>query len=154
MGWWSPTIMGGDAPLDSECEILAFLGVDDVFEADDIAWDQDEAHARMAAAVKSKTPRDWLNFLTEEDKEITAQVTALMIMQLGLPLHHEIAQMAIRACRNEDVSGWGSDAGERRAHLDQLVRAIELYDGTPQDLPHEDLFDVIFAELGPHSTMH
>ena len=157
MGWWSPTIMGGDPPMDAECEILMFLGVEDDLEAADLGWDDADAHGMLAAAFETKTVQDWIDFLDsidESDQGITVQVLVLMIMQLGLPLDGELTDRVTKSCAAEDVSDWGTDAGERRARLDELVATAHSYDGTPKELPSEGLFQKIFADLGTTSTMH
>lgn len=148
MGWWSPTILGGDEPLD---DVLAFArefgGYDDE-QWDD--WDSEPELMRQSLARSSES--DVLTFIDNRDSASVAQVVALAYMSCGAILPVSIRERAICACSSEDVSGW-SEPSVRRAHLNELQLMVQNYDDrTPQVPPEEGLFDVVEQRMSSGST--
>ena len=145
MGWWSPTILGGDDPLDAEAGILTELGMDE----DDERW-EDQAD-RVRGLLNARAPDSWNAWLASCARadarygQVAAQVLALVHITVGATLPPDlkakaIDAKAIDACEHENVSTWRRPE-QRRACLDAFSAQLHAYDGTPTAVLSEGLFD-------------
>ena len=153
MGAWSETIMGGDSPLDAEVFILRFVGLS---EQGGDSFDWKDAPDVLRQALEMKTSYDWEKFLNGQyEREIAAQVIALLHLETGAALPSCIAKEAIKSCEQEDIRIW-SRPERRRFYLDHFIDQIKNYNGTPTPIPEEGLFEVIQnggARSTPRSKM-
>ena len=156
MGWWSETIMGGDAPLDVEYDVLRLAKLvnddgSDADSADDDYFRWEEHPARVKVALEAVPLARWEELFAvwgaDGDGGVAHQVVALMHMASGAKLPDTIAQAAIVACETEDTSGWGEPQA-RQARLDEFAAAVRGYDGTPTVMPQEGLMDKLAEHLG------
>lgn len=158
MGWWSTTILGGDDAMDAENEVLRVAGLvrtdgsdimiaphDDPGADDYYVW---EDHPdRTKRALEAVPVARWKAlFATHKDKDyrrVLQQVTALIHMQVGAALPDALAQAALHACQTEQL-GW-REPKARQARLEEFMRAIDRYDGTPVILAQESLGEAMAA---------
>ena len=109
MGWWAMDIMGGDTPLDIE---------------DDIN------NRRMSCESAIQYIKD------NSTDTITAGVVAHVMMQQGLPIDKELQHVIIEHVKKElDLveEEWGSDAYQRRVHLEDLLNRVALVVGATKE---------------------
>lgn len=146
MGWWSATIMGGDAPLDYQ-GLLAYditgIGVDRFYDLRDnnlpeLAQIFELNLDKMIEAVEKDSFNDG----------IAKQVLGVLIIETGVKkdaLCQKALDLAIEGAEQElndkeRLSTW-CDPEERKFHLENFIEACKNYEGKPIELPHEGLFE-------------
>ena len=136
MGSWSPTILGGDAPMDAAADICSFLGVPDETRP------SAQALAAFRDAFEAKPGAELACFIDEGyDRDARAQAMAFLALRSGAALPAEVRNRAQASCIEEDTRAWNSPLARR-------ARLLELYDacagsmpGTRALLPQEGLFE-------------
>lgn len=148
MGWWSPTILGGDSPSDAVYDLAEAFGG---YSHEWGAWDArlDELRTNLEKADEAAI----IDFIEKSyEAAICAQVAALMHMACGAKLSPALRELAIQACDQEDVSCWNSPY-ERRSHLDEFSRMIRQYDdSTPSRPPEIGLFEALNRHLASKNS--
>jgi hypothetical protein len=150
MGWWSATIMGGDAPLDAEGDILEFIGAPQ--DDDDFIWE--DQPALVKPLLEKVSVEQWNAFFDKCDGDdyanVCRQVAVVLHMGVGAALPKALAEQAIAASSSEDVSGWNSSE-ERGFYLNSFIETIQSYNGTPTQIANESLFEKLAEHLTPKS---
>lgn len=141
MGWWSATILGGDAPLDVLSSIAREFGGAN----SELDWKSDPG--RLKASLEASNVDVMLAFIKGSyDGGTVAQVMALMHAKCGAKLPDPIRDAAIAACRDEDVSEW-SNPSERRFYLGQFIAMLEAYDNqTPTEPEREGAYQKFMSD--------
>lgn len=147
MGWWSPSIMGGDLPLDYECIFEKTFGN----EENDSGYDGKTPPRRVPTAEEGTA------FLHEiqskgwgyESEVVAGQVAAFLLMQRGAPLSDEVRRVAIESIDAEVSEGceeW-KDPQERVDSLTDFRKRVEEYPaaGAQVELPHQPGLLEMFA---------
>jgi len=166
MGWWSLTILGGDTPLDYVAwigdRVFARIGRDRVAgmlaragEPLDVAngrpgghliWppagERTELHHAVRAALGVVAPSLAAEFAEVDDGgRYGLQALAVVCMGYGAPMSAELRRLCGQAAFGDE---WARTDTERRAHIAQLVGAINGYrDGAPTRLEEVGLFAAI-----------
>lgn len=138
MGWWSPTILGGDSPMDTVYDVVQFTGISS-------EWDKFPEVTKHAFERLEVT--QWMKFISSRSEPgIAAQVVALMHMAVGATLSDSIKKLAIEACNNERCDSW-SNPSERKANLNEFVSMLNAYKGVPIRPKEECLWDKLAVHL-------
>ena len=148
MGSWSPTILGGDTPLDTIGDFsYRFCGRTDDWE------DWDSFPHTMKANLEAATERDITDFIEyADDPAVAAQCVALAYMAVGAKLSPELRVLAVDACAKEDTSCW-NDPDQRKKCLAEFSFMLGAYDDvTPQRPPEEGLFAAIGRQASEGRT--
>lgn len=144
MGWWSPTILGGDYPADTAYDIAERFGG---YTREWGSWDAYPETLR--AKLEATAEFELVNFINSSyEAPIAAQVVALVHMACGARLSPVLRQLAVRACQGEDTSSWRSPS-ERQHHLAHFVCMINQYDDQTPARPPEI---GVFAAVAQHIT--
>lgn len=127
MGWWSPTIMGGDTPLDIECE-----------------WDEKGFNKKPPTDEDLKHFFDCAVRWTGGERFIGPQVVTVLMMRYGWPISDELRERLLDESTEDetDAEGW-NDPAERLRHVANLQATLRNYDGTPTEVAEEGLFEKI-----------
>jgi len=137
MGWWSTTIMGGDTPLDFECEFnerpetstKKALG-----SITDIDKQIDEILNKWGCGKPGE------DFYIDY-KSIAFQVLAVQIMKHGASITEENKSLFIEWIKKDH---WAEEREERKESIDNLIDTLTSYKGTiPVKIRSEGLFEVI-----------
>ena len=134
MGRWSTTIMGGDGPLDIECEIY------NVCETEQFPDDQNEQQKIDKAILASKQMEILKNVQIADcsDEGDLPMVLAVMLMEVGAIIHPEVKKKALESAENDE---WSKSDSERAKHVREFAEALEEYDNkTPTVITKEGLF--------------
>ena len=129
MGWWSATIMGGDTPLDYKSFIEEATG----------GLDKEALNSNIDAAV-SMIEAD------KYDSHIGFQALGVLIMKVGADMSEELKAKIMDNSFDPELENW-DDPKERKYYLDKFKDQISKYDGTPQEVEAEGLFEKIFKGI-------
>lgn len=140
MGWWSKTVMGGDTPMDYECDFLIdHCGYSDFY-------DEDPETIRTAL-----NQNFWpcyhhaLHCVNQDGDGIALQVLGAIVLRYGANLPIEVRKVIIDAALNDE---WGAEDEERANHMKIFAYQVENYtNGEPVEIATEGLFDVIASAL-------
>jgi hypothetical protein len=142
MGAWSPSIMGGDTPLDIESMFEDLFGPEGSDRDDDGLPD-----------YRVPTSAEMIDFIEKTtasygDGEIVAQVTGFLALQRGADMSEELRTLVLAGIDQEAAGGaveWDKPE-ERLAALAELRALVVDYQGGKVELPHQEgLFERIFA---------
>jgi len=148
MGWWSETIMGGDAPLDW----VGFL-CDGWAQHD---WERDDTwhgYSVTKELIDANLGRILKNLRTCKvmgpGDPIGWQVLGVMIMEHGARMPEDVRGHVLQVTSemNPQEEGW-CDPEARQRSLDNFWAAVHNYDGTPVKITEEGLFEAIDKLLG------
>ena len=144
MGWWSTTIMGGDTPLDMQHAIGKHLGGEIGKESLELA--QEELAQTGIDAILNR----WGCGKPDEafyidKKSIGFQVLAYLMLQHGCEIKPEVKALMLENIPKDE---WAAEDTERKTHIDNLIQALENYNGEPVQLTREGLFEVLAKKLG------
>ena len=143
MGWWSPTILGGDAPCDAAYDIAEQFG------GYTRGWDSWDGKPQVLKANLECVDVEKLKSFIDSAYEpgIAAQVVAYVHMAVGAKLPTDLRTAAIEACNLENTSGW-SDPKNRQDCLKQFSDMVRDYDDATSQRPAEKgLFDALGEHL-------
>lgn len=140
MSWWSYTVLGGDTPLNIECNFLY-----DVCEIDpDKFFDEDNCDLSLYKDIIEKHTRPYADRLMRGlDTDIAFQVLGTVIIRSGASLPADIKKAIIEFAETDSKF----DNNERRAHMKTFIHQLENYDETPTPVHTEYLFDKFFKAL-------
>ena len=146
MGWWSPTIMGGDTP----CDIL--MGFENVAYANLHPMDEDATYPieTLRAAIESQLPAIMVQATNIEEEwdepYVTWHTLAYFLMSHGCAFTEELRTRLVESFDEPTYeSGW-REPEKRQACLDAAKQQVLDYDisgGTVVEFDNEGLFDVI-----------
>ena len=140
MGWWSETVMGGDTPLDYECDIFHIAGVDFDKYFDD-EYKEGEIRQLLLDNLEEIVTR-------VRDGYIGSQVLGVEVMRFGLPADHPRVQEALQEARSgAECDEWAFSDKTRKQYMDAFIKQINEYDGTPTEISSEGLLEVIAEHL-------
>lgn len=143
MGWWSATVLGGDAPLDHLNEIVERIGgrFDADAEGDDHCnvYTREQLEENFTAAVEYCNGVSW-------DRNVAWQVLGHMVLRTGADLPEEARATMIEAAENDE---WASEGdSDRVRHMTDLIRALEAHQpGRQTYMKSEGLFEVVLAGM-------
>jgi hypothetical protein len=144
MGWWSATIMGGDTPLDMEHAIGKLLNGETGKET--LENSQDELVQTGIDSILNRwgcgEPHEafYIN-----EKSIGFQVLAYLMLKHGCEIHPSTQEAFLKWIPKDE---WASEDDERKGYIDNLIEAIQNYDGKPMKLKNEGLFEVFAKKFG------
>ena len=142
MGAWSPSIMGGDTPLDIESMFEDRFGSSDPERAEDGLPEYRVPTSAELIDFIGKTTADY------GDGEIVAQVTGFLALQRGAEMSEELRALVLAGIDQEAAEGaveWDRPE-ERLAALAEFRALVAIYQGGAVELPHQEgLFERIFA---------
>ena len=151
MGWWSATIMGGDAPWDAEGDILELIGAP---QDEDEYFSWEENHQIVKPLLEKMTLEQWNAFFKQSGSpdyaDVCRQVAVVLHMGVGAKLPTELAEQAIVASSPEEISGW-RNPHEREFYLNSFIESIRNYNGQPTEIASETLFEKIDEKLNPQT---
>ncbi len=135
MGWWSASIMGGDAPLDIQSQY------EDTFTG--------------GQGFCAPTPEDAISFIdvairSGEEAHLVKQVVGFILMQAGAAFSPELRRLVLDGIDSEDpkAEGWNKPE-ERAAVLADFRKRVEEYPdaGSKVEMPHQPgLMETIMGE--------
>lgn len=118
--------MGGDTPLDFECEIYSICGAQMFYEGNKIMLSHLEVEANMPAIIE---------MLEKEADPVGWQVLAVLGMECGVTFSDEIKNRMLQAC---DEDEWAQEDKTRKQKVDELKKTITAYN-TQQFQSLEDI---------------
>ena len=143
MGWWSATVMGGDAPLDCQGDLIEILGID----FDESLKMENRGITRQLIEKNLKKIKKWLAGM-KEDREIAYQVVAFHVLATGADVGKRLLKQLIDNAQDPEVESW-CDPDERRFYMDDLKKALQGHKpGKVTKLKQEGLFQKIFEKAG------
>jgi hypothetical protein len=147
MGWWNTSVLGGDQPLDTICELEDILGVDELYPLEDI---DDLKRKRVQRNWDWEKVSDWLFGEKEEDGNyivnfIDAQVTACVGIACGVEFtdyHKEFFSEMI------DEDPWAKEDEERKQSMNELKEALLAYeDGVPTFVENKGCIESLIEKI-------
>lgn len=145
MGWWSDSIMGGDAPLDIEFGFEERFGTNDAEKASE----EEFPEFRMPTAEES------VEFINEmirggEDNNLVRQVTGFLVMNRAAPMSDELRRIILEGIDDEIKEGaqdWDDPASRVQTLSDfrELVTAYPSAGGTVELPRQPGLFETIMS---------
>lgn len=138
MGWWSTDIMGGHTPLDMEIII---------YQALDLEMDSPLPKEIDLEPMLKKVKNDdeyWLG----EGANIFYQVLGVMMMKYGCTIPDHLKKQMIESAKNDE---WAKEDGadKRKDVMNNFIKALKSYDGTPIKITSKGLFEVMAEKLSP-----
>jgi len=135
MGWWSPTILGGDQPLDyrgSLCDVIGISPLEDNPE-------------NMTEKVNSHIG-ELINRADSLGDPIALEVLASIILESGAGMPDKLKNSILEAINTdkEGIYSWGNLRSDREFFLNDLENKINGYPregGNPTKLSTESLCD-------------
>ena len=144
MGWWSATIMGGDTPLDMEHAIGKLLNGETGKET--LESSQDELVQTGIDSILNRwgcgEPHEAFYI---DQKSIGFQVLAYLMLEHGCEIHPSTQEAFLEWIPKDE---WASEDDVRKGYIDNLIEAIQNYDGKPMKLKNEGLFEVFAKKFG------
>jgi len=147
MGWWSTTIMGGDTPLDFKSTIFDLIGRDQFNDRGaKVRVPLEKAQSLFLKGKMDDILNRWGCGKPDEEfyreyKSIGFQVLAVLMMEYGCEIKPELKGL-MREWISQD--GWGKEDYERRGHVDDLLKKLDGYNGSPVKVKSESLFSKFF----------
>jgi hypothetical protein len=131
MGWWSATIMGGDAPLDWQGSICGVLGVEFNYITGKYGYTRARLEKNMTK-ILAKIAKD------KYDAYIGYQVLGVMVLETGAKIS-KVTRDKILAAAEADV--WAKEGDKaRQKYIAEFVEAIKAHKpGTLKKLPYQGL---------------
>lgn len=121
MGWWAPTILGGDEPFDLIDDLTELLGL----SPEDKWFNPTEETKKAVMSFGVARYEEFIRNSAPFSSCVAAHVVALVHMGAGVPLPPELCKLALEACK--DVPhGWNDPTG-RKARLDEFADIIRRY---------------------------
>jgi len=117
MGWWGTGVMSGDGPLDDKGDLFDLAGVK--YEPGD--------ESNLTAEVLNKASAKIFKKFSKQSyqPEISLQVLAVMIMQVGAKMPQYMKKAFIRAANKDE---WArEDESSRITEMVRLMRRIVAY---------------------------
>lgn len=157
MGWWSPTILGGDPPLDMLCALDRALGLDDRLALADLGRLSRSDRRLFAAALDSWRGDDgWgvriadLADSSHDDAWLAAQVLAVVVMAVGADMDDELREAA---ATSGDHDPWvqqeaATGGGPRTKAVAEFAELVRFYAGKPTGVWAESLLDALRRVAG------
>lgn len=138
MGWWSPTIMGGDPPWDWEGGFEKIAGVKSL-EDEVLTKELVDTHLdKFVESIKKD----------KFDPEVGWQVLGVIIMRTGATMPDKVRKQIIKNNIDKNIEGW-VDSDKRRAFLKDFKEKITNYkDGVITEVATEGLMEKIYKTLG------
>lgn len=143
MGSWSVSIMGGDGPLDIQCEYEELFGA-----LDPDPEDEDPVPFRVPTAAEAVALIRDLGILEPE----TAYVVGFLQMERAGPMSDELRRLVLEGldADMENTSDWDKPE-EREASLNQFRKMVVEYpaEGAEVEMPYQaGLLETICEKLG------
>ena len=129
MGWWSESIMGGDSPLDLECDFNHEYGLGKASPEQAVEF------------IKEKLP------FSGSEQHIVKQVVGFIMIQRQCEMSDELRQLVLEGIAEEDLESWKDPDARNRVLTDfkQIVLAYPT-NGGKVDLPHQrGLLEELFS---------
>ena len=140
MGWWSPTILGGDEPLDDLHEILQITGDEKKY------WKDDSGKLGFTRKSVEKNI-DKMILKGKLDSQVWNQVVAVAVLVTGAKISDENRQILINDCEDLEIESW-TDPPKRQKHLDDLKTALKNHKaGQKTFLNQEGFFSIILNTM-------
>jgi hypothetical protein len=154
MGWWSANILGGDTPYDAHAWVWdrCFELIEDPDR--DYGWTLDQKWSPFDH--NRKELRDILTLENirvlvleldelKHDRDVYAQVLALMILESGSPMPPEVRKRLLELCADDE---WAQEDEERALYVLDLCRRIQTYsDGEIHDIPTKGLMSKLSEQI-------
>lgn len=135
MGWWSTQIMGGDHPMDRECDIFAEIGIKPsrvhLVKKENI---RKRLIERLPNLIESFSKRK------DDDLSISFQVLAFVLMKYGVPISQEVKDNLIEKISLDE---WAKEEPERAKNIHYLIEDLKSYEGEPQTTHQRGLFETM-----------
>jgi len=152
MGWWSTDLMGGDSPLDWQGALYDKLDIP-YFDEDHTNVGTHDGISEIRPKEMSRTTQNnliqYILDSTEssyekygecDSRSIGMQVLSLMILKSGAKMTKKNKTELSKWIKLDE---WGKENDERKDHIDDLLNAIEKYDGKPMYYKGKGLFQAI-----------
>lgn len=156
MGWWSTDILGGDSPLDWQGVLYDKLDIP-YFDEDHTNVGTHDGISEIRPKEMSRTTQNNLiqyildstqesydKYGGSDSRSIGMQVLAIMILKSGAKMTKKNKNELIKWIKLDE---WATEDHERKNHIDELLFAIEKYDGMPMYYKGKGLFQTIFEGL-------
>lgn len=150
MGWWSSTIMGGDTPLDFKSEIFSIIKRDQFKDKGaKVRGPLEQAQTSFLNGGMDTILNTWgcgkpNSAFYNEFKSIGFQVLAVLMMTYACEIQPELKAL-MREWILKDV--WAEEDTERKGHIDELVQALDLYNGSATEISTETLLGKILEKM-------
>lgn len=155
MGWWSPTILGGDPPLDALAVLERAIGWSDPKGGVGGFYCLEDRHiAPLRAALEAHRDTVEQMFVDarwgrdEPFEQVCEDVQAWAagIMRVGGPMSGRMREIALDAALADP---WSREDAERARHVRAFAQAVRDYrEGVPTPLPEQGLLSSINERLG------
>jgi hypothetical protein len=150
MGWWSVDILGGDTPLDFKGAIYEQLNLDQfkslvaVRKSAFSAKTGEEFNDMISSIIERWGCGELGTPFNNEMHSIGYQVLAVEIMDCGATIPEEtLAKMAEWIPKDP----WSQEDTERREKVNELIYALNVYDGVPLRIRSKGLMEVFSARI-------
>jgi len=143
MGWWSPDILGGDGPLDVLAHYANALNLESLYPLEN--WTND-TRRNVFHFIRHNSIELW--GLIEDAKyladtpEIATQVFGAMWLASGALMDRSSKLAFLEAAAGDQ---WAKEDEGRKVIMNDFIRTIEDYDGTPTFVEHRGLLETIFT---------
>lgn len=144
MGWWSEDILGGDYPLDTLGDLAVACGLD-IYNDDDCAesyYGYDFFKVKESFSTDKKVEELFNNIsnnsMYSEDRNISSQVLALVMMLVGAPM---VEARKAKFVKNISKDKWMKKDKKRKEIIETFIQEIEDYDGSPRLYKQKGLFE-------------
>lgn len=155
MGWWSVDILGGDTPLDFQGTFEDMAGIEPSYSDNPTPEsDQKKLIESLTDTFLNGGINDILNRwgcgeegspFFNEYKSIGYQVLAVMYMRVGAVIDEELKGYMLYWIPLDE---WAKEDDERKSRIDNLIKALEGYDGSsPMVIKSQGLFEVMADHL-------
>lgn len=144
MGWWSDSIMGGDAPLDIEFSFEERFGTNDAEKA------SEEEFPEFRLPTSEETVEFITRMTKDEDNNLVKQVTGFLVMERAAPMSDELRHLVLEGIDGEIKEGaqdW-DDPASRLQTLSNFRDLVAVYPstGATVELPRQPgLFETIMS---------
>lgn len=144
MGWWSPTIMGGDLPLNYHRNIIMQIGGD--------LHNYYKDNSGKLGLTKEMVEQNLDKLIndpnyTPNSSHVYFQVVAVAVLVTGSEISDENMKILLKHCVDIDLDDW-DDPDKRQKYLNDLKTALEEHIPGQQNLPNQEgLFSIMGKKL-------
>lgn len=152
MGWWSATILGGDAPYDYRGAFIDLMGCDDSGPRDTNHFWFGTYTIRTYRKKMNENLEKIYNRARKYDEEayyvgVPGQVLGAMILELGAKMPKKVRKFIIESAEKDD---WAKQDEERKKYIDDFIEKVKAYPergGKVVELAREGLMGKIEEHL-------
>lgn len=145
MGWWSPTILGGDSALDYHGDMMDIIAETNGMKIDYYADLEFKPTAKMVDKAMPKLVKYARDHNDSYDPGVAAQVLGVIIITSGAKMSEKTRKYIHTAAVNDE---WAIVDPERKEYIDSFARQIKRYTGKRKlKVAEEGLFDMIAKKV-------